>query len=364
MNVCLMLISASVASCCSPALAQTITVTTLEDTVDFAGTQRVGDLPGPDGRVSFREAVAAANNTSGPQTIAFAVPPSEFWLIADVGLLKLEQSPFFLNDPGTTVDFTTQTTSMGDTNPLGPEIGIYGLDPGSAGIAAIYVNADNCIVKGLGKVYQRGYAIRLVGNNNRVIACQISGPFNAAVHIGGYLGGPVPSGNIVGSTLPGEGNTLSGLIINGPADANIVIGNTVQGGVLVQGATQYGVPVRNNRIGGPTQAERNTISGNGYYGEEGFPVGAQISIIDADATVIEGNYIGTTSDGMSAKSPQIGPTGVEVRDSRNTTIRANLIAGLRVVGTNHYAGRVFGEAILVNAVNANSQGTVIQGNTI
>ena len=178
------------------------------------------------------------------------------------------------------------------------------------------------------------------------------------------MGGPTPSGNIVGGTAPGEGNILIGLKIDGPADNNIVIGNPLLVGVRVQGATQYGVFARNNRIGGPTAAERNVISGNGRYGEEGFPDGSQISIVDADDTLVEGNYIGTTADGMARYPQQIGPEGVEVRDARGTTIRGNLIAGLRTVGINHYAGQVFGVAVSVNATNANIQDTVIEGNTI
>ena len=348
----------------APLSGETITVTTLNDVSDFSGPQQVSDLPGLDGRVSFREAVTAANNTAGGQTIAFAVPVAEFWLDTSVALLKLEQDAFFLTDSGTTIDFSTQTANIGDTNPNGPEIGIYGLQPNGWGIAAIFVNGDNCVIKGLGKVYQRGYAVEMVGDNNRVIGCQISGPLHSAISIEGYMSGPTPSGNIVGGTQPGEGNTLSGLRIAGPADGNIVIGNTIIGGVDVIGATQYGVIARNNRIGGPTAAERNVISGAGYYGEEGYPVGEQLSIVDADGTIVEGNYIGTTADGMAPYPQQIGPIGVEVRDSRNTTIRGNLIAGLRVVGTNHYAGQIFGQAILVGATNANSQDTVIQGNTI
>ena len=343
---------------------ETVTVTTLDDVSDFSGLQQVSDLPGPDGRVSFREAVTAANNTPGAQTIAFAIPPAEFWLVPDVGLLRLEQGAFFLNDSGTTVDFSTQTANMGDTNPNGPEIGIYGLETNGWGIAAIFMNGDNGVVKGLGKVYQRGYAVRIVGNNNRVIGCQIDGPLHAAVSVSGYMGWPPPSGNIVGGTAPGEGNSLIGLVIDGPAEGNIVIGNTLLVGVEVRGATQYGVFARNNRIGGPTPAERNVIAGAGSYGEEGFPDGAQVSIVDADGTLVEGNYIGTTADGMHPYPQQIGPVGVEVRDSRNTTIRANLVAGLRVVGTDHYAGQIFGQAISIGATNLNNQGTVVQGNTI
>ena len=247
------------------------TVTTLDDVSDFSGLQQVSDLPGPDGRVSFREAVTAVNNTPDSQTISFAIPVEEFWLVTDVALLRLEEGPFFLNDSGTTVDFSTQTTNIGNTNPNGPEVGVYGLEPNGWGIAAIFVNGDNCVVKGLGKVYQRGYAVRIDGNDNRVIGCQITGPLNAAVYVGGYMGFPSPSGNIVGGTTPEEGNALSGVVVVAPAEGNIVIGNTVIGGVGVQGATQYGLFVRNTRIGGPTPAERNVISGAGHYGEEGLP---------------------------------------------------------------------------------------------
>jgi hypothetical protein len=34
--------------------AQTVTVDTVEDVADFGGAPTVADLPGPDGRVSFR----------------------------------------------------------------------------------------------------------------------------------------------------------------------------------------------------------------------------------------------------------------------------------------------------------------------
>jgi hypothetical protein len=347
-----------------PFANETITVTTLEDVTDFTGAQRVGDLPGPDGVVSFREAVTAANNTTGPQTIAFAISPSEFWLVEGVGLLRLEEGPFSLTDSGTTIDFSTQTTNIGDTNPSGPEIGIYGLEPNGLGSAAIFLDGNNCVIKGLGSVYQRGYAVQITGNNNRIIGCQIDGPVHAAVSISGFIGGPTPMGNTVGGTSPGEGNTLIGLNIDGPAENNIVIGNPLLVGVQVRGATQYGVFARNNRIGGTTAAERNVISGNGRFSEEGFPDGAQVSIVDTDGTVVEGNYIGTTADGMARYPQQIGPVGVDVRDARGTTIRGNLIAGLRTVGTNHYAGQVFGVAVNVGAINANIQDTRIEGNTI
>ena len=63
----------------SPAAAKTIVVTTLTDTADppfnadgVCGTGTINDLPGADGKVSLREALIAANNTPGADTITFA----------------------------------------------------------------------------------------------------------------------------------------------------------------------------------------------------------------------------------------------------------------------------------------------------
>jgi hypothetical protein len=74
-----------VTTCClalrglaSSALAEIIVVTTLDDTADppfdadgLCGTGTISDLPGDDGFVSLREAIIAANNTPGADTITF-----------------------------------------------------------------------------------------------------------------------------------------------------------------------------------------------------------------------------------------------------------------------------------------------------
>ncbi len=351
------------------ASGETITVNTVDDITDFAGAQVVADLPGPDGKISLHEAVTAANNTSGPQTIAFAVPQSEWWLISNIALLRQEVGIFGLYDDGTTIDFSTQTSFTGDTNPDGAEVGIWGAEPNSMGVASIWIFGNNCTIKGLGNVWQRGYAIQIQGNNNRVIGCHSDGGLYAAVRITGGFGGPTPTGNVVGGTGPGEGNWLTaggcGVSIDGPADGNIVIGNFITGvsiGVQVRSATSVpNMVASNNRIGGPTAAERNVISGVGYFAEEGMPSGVMVSLEEAVGTIVEGNYIGTTVDGSAAYPNQRAPGGVGVRNAPNSIIRNNLISGIAVNGFNHYAGQRFGTAV---AVMGNSNGTVIQGNRI
>jgi hypothetical protein len=343
-----------------------IVVTTLEDDVDFGGAQEVDDLPGPDGAVSFREAVIAANNTLGPQTITFNIPQDEWWLYADRAILRLENGLFHITDDDTTVDFTTQTDFTGDTNPDGNEVGIYGLEPNGWGVTAILVSADNCTIIGLDRVMQRGHGVQLRGHNNRVIGCTISGPLYSGVYITGGYESPPATGNLVGGTEPGEGNRLSagndGVRIDAPADENVVIGNVLTGsfhGASVRGSI-YTTRPANNRVGGPTAEERNIISDAGHYGEEGFPDGAQVNIEYADGTIVEGNYIGTTADG-GASSGQIGPVGVRLLNSNDTIVRDNLISGIAVDGTFHYAGQRFGEGISIVGSCDNTQ---ILGNRI
>jgi titin len=128
----------------------------------------------------------------------------------------------------------------------------------------------------------------------------------------------------------------------------------------VRSAPSSGLYAINNRIGGPTAAERNLISGSGHFGEEGFPVGAQVSLQEAIGTIVQGNYIGTNAAG-TASFGQTGPAGIHARNSTGTQIMDNLISGILVEGRNHFAGQRFGIGISLQGNDAN---TFIRGNRI
>jgi len=347
---------------------ETITVTTLEDRVDFTGSQQVSDLPGPDGLVSFREAVTATNNTPGPQTIGFAIPPSTFFLTPGVGLLRIENGQAFsVTDAFTTIDFSTQTAAFGDTNPEGPEIGFFG-STASTSTPAIILSSDDNVVKGMGDAHYVSRGIWIFGSRNRVIGCQIGGPIYTAVEIDGsteLAGGPrTVRDNVIGGTEPGEGNVLSGLTIHGSAENNIVIGNPLLRGVSIHGQPEAGKINRNTRIGGPTPAERNVIAREGHFTSQGAPTGTQVAIWDAEDTLIEGNFIGTTADGMQVAVNQIGPVGVGIYRGERTIVRNNVIAGFRVQGRNHYANEIFGQAVSLYSTDGVVRDTVIRNNLI
>jgi len=341
----------------SSATAQTIRVDlALDDFTDFGGAQTVADLPGPDGHITLREAVYAANNTPGAQTIAFAIPRSEWSIFSsDMALIRLDNM-LYVSDDQTTVDFATQTAFTGDTNPNGTEVGLQYAGP-PASIPSLWLAADDCVVRGLGFSFGNnfGNTLWLTGNHNRVVGCTTNG----LLVRGDYGGGAF---NVIGGTNPGEGNTFSeGVNVTAHANDNVFVGNEFHWGLRITGDTFYGLCER-NRVGGASAAERNVLSGHGYYSEEGFPAGTQLEVFYSRDTVLQGNYVGTTTDGLAKYPGYSGSGGIVVGiGAEDTLVRDNLVAGIVMVGSNHYQGQRFGIAI---GVVASALNTTLAGNRV
>ncbi|MEZ4655820.1 MAG: hypothetical protein R3E12_20090 [Candidatus Eisenbacteria bacterium] len=127
------------------AWAATITVTSGTDPIDIDWqTATIDDLPGPDGKVSFSEAMIASNNTPGADVIAFALPPSEWqmqWLFPNRAVIYSSYTFFWRAYDAVTIDGTTQTEVTGDTNPDGAEVVLYG--------GEVYLNVDDCAYLGI-----------------------------------------------------------------------------------------------------------------------------------------------------------------------------------------------------------------------
>lgn len=339
------------------ARAQTVTVDLArDDFMDFGGAQRVADLPGPDGHVTLREAVTAANNTPGPQTIAFAIPTSEWSIFySDRALVRLENM-LYVSDDATTLDFATQAAFTGDTNPDGGEVGLQYAGP-PASIPCLWIAADDCLVRGLDVAFGNnfGNGIWLTGNANRVLGCTTTG----LLIRGDYGGGAF---NVVGGTASGEGNRFSeGVDVLSRANDNVLIGNTFRWGLRISGDTFFG-PCERNRVGGPSAGERNVLAGHGHYGEEGLPTGTQLEIFHARDTLVQGNYVGTTADGMAKFPGYSGSGGIAVGiGAERTLVRDNLVAGIAMTGANHYQGQRFGIGI---AVVASASDTELLGNRV
>lgn len=322
------------------AAAQTITVDITDgDAIDIdPNTATVADLPGPDGHISFSEAMIASNNTPGRQTIGFAIPTSEWTYLPAFypGRAVIHGMMFYGNAlDEVTIDGTTQTAFTGDTNPAGREVVI--LRGGG-----LYVAANNCRITGLDST-----TIYIEGSNAVVEDTSAMG-----IEISGVTGG---SGAIVRRNL-GGGNLKIDQSSN-----NTVVGSTFQR-VRVLGWIAGGRPATNNRIGGPSPADRNFITGFGTRNSQGIPSGYAVQLFNAVGTVIENNRIGTMPDGMAQGHP-LTTIGVWFdTENYDTAIRGNQIGGILAVALPpHAPSYLVGSAIQLNGAGS---GVSITGNTI
>jgi hypothetical protein len=161
-------------------------------------------------------------------------------------------------------------------------------------------------------------------------------------------------GNVVGGTIPGSANVISG---NGDAGVYITgtgaTGNRVEGNWIGTDATGsasvpnvegvYITGASGNIVGGTDPAARNVISGNNVAGVE----------LEGDGTtgnVVEGNFIGTDVTGTSAVP---NDTGVELHRGSDNTIGGIVAGAGNLISGNHRSG-----------IHIVSDGNWVQGNRI
>ena len=205
---------------------------------------------------------------------------------------------------------------------------------------------------------------RIQGN---LIGTKSGGDSSLPNRFGVYIAGHVDSDGVthpINNVLIGGADDGVGNVISGNIDAGILafgpgvqglhiqgnqIGTDIDGvdalpnggsGVLIQDAS--GV-----LIGGETVQARNIISGN---------IGSGISIVGGGGHTIQGNYIGTTADGMAARG---NLTGIRIQDASGTLIGGetlkdrNIISGngsgVIVIGLESDGNRIIGNYIGVGA---------------
>jgi hypothetical protein len=313
------------------ASAQTVTVTTSADVVDVDSSATIADLPGPDGVVSFREALLVSDNEPERQTIGFEIPEDD-WYLPDIypGLVLLQGSFSFSASQPVTIDGTTQTAFTGDTNPDGNEL-ILPLQTylGGAGTEVTGLHASRVEISGSGS--------DIYGNTGSMYIVVYNGT-RSHVH-----------------------DNEAWTIKISYSDDNIIVRNTTQR-VRVTGAGSFGPPAQGNRIGGPDVSDRNFITGFGNYGEHGVPSGDCIELYYTRDTLIQNNYIGTTPDGM-AISNRACTVGIAMfTENDNVIIRDNLIA-IHAVGVYPIEGVSFGQEMYIELYQGGT-GIEITGNTM
>jgi hypothetical protein len=342
--------------------AATVTVNSTSSAVDFAGPMGIGDLPGPDGLVTFAEAAIATTNTPGPDLIAFNIPLSDPGLLA--GSFMITSEGFItLGDDYTTVDGTTQTAFTGDTS-SGPEIWLFGSIPMSMSAPGLRIMSSHNRVTGVGGFNWFKEGIQIQGNDNVVAGCTAVQVLNSGVLITG-------ANNLIGGSTPADRNLFSlcgtGITVSSAAaTGNIIRGNFI--GTDITGTSELGnnssgiTAASWTTIGGAAPGEGNVIAANGHLGEHEAPIGTQIWLVGDHNTVI-GNLIGTDQTGTVALGGSVS-AGVEISGSWNTVGApgaGNLISGhsWRAFGGSQVGVRLSGGRD--NVVQSNRIGTDISG---
>jgi parallel beta-helix repeat protein len=326
---------------------------------------------------SLRQFIKNANaiGTAGSTTAnssQFRIPAG--LLVGGVATIQPPISLPTLTDNGTTLDATTQTANIGDTNAVGPEIEIDG------SLAA--VNSNGIIITSANNTL-RGLVINSFTNNNGsdgdgidVIGVGATGNTLAGNYIGLDATGTIDkgnaddgirisdgaSGNTVGGTAAADRNLISGNgdvgILFYDGDNNIVYNNYI--GPDRTGTTAFtnsrGIRLdfgsTGNIIGGSAANQGNLISGNANQGIYIFGTTA------SNNNVIKGNKIGTKADGISALAN--GTHGIEIAATaaNNTiggtaagegnTIAFNTSAGIYLDGANSDNNKISGNALFGN----------------
>ena len=288
--------------------ASIITVTTTDDK-DDGDTDNIGDLiadPGDDGHISLREAITAANNTSGTDRIQFDIDgegPHTITLDQENGALPFidetiiidgTSEPDYVDAPVIQIDGTDLSAQSGNNYDC------LRLDTGSGGSIIRGLS-----ITGFNDDGNYGNALDIRTDNNLIV--------------GNYLG-IAPDGTTV------DGNRIGIILHNGADD---------------------------NTVGGTANSDKNIISGSLLAG---------IHIIDSETSGnrIIGNDIGLDATGIQVTS---GDIGIELlKDTSGNIIggdaadEGNRITGHRVgIVVNSDTNPALNNAILGNAIYDNRE---------
>ena len=294
---------------------------------------------------TLREAITAANALLGLDNIDFNIPGAGQHTIAPTSALPAITSPVDIDgfsDPDDAGRIELDGTNAG--------AGVAGLSVSGAGTGT---TIEGMVINDFGDE-----AIELLVGGNTVQGTYLGTDVTGLVADGNFVGISIGgSGNQIGGTGVGEGNLISGNTNNG---VSLTATNTVLQGNLIgpgsdgstdlgngnQGVHLFSVST-NNTIGGTTAAARNVISGNSAAG---IMMGAATNT----GNVVQGNYIGTKSNGTEAL-PNNG--GVRLGFGAN----ANTIGGTAAGAGNLISGNIFHG---VQVFDSASSGNTIQGNLI
>lgn len=365
------------------ALRSSITVDT---TADYgSGNAAYGDTSsfaaltadkGTDGLISLREAIDAANNTTGANTIEFD--------ITGTGVHTISLSSLLPEISGqTTIDATTDSSWAANGN--APAIIIDGNGLVGSGLTFGF-QSDNSSVSGLVIRDFDGNAITLNGGADNIA---IQGNYLGSLEATGDYAGVddentghgiyvASDNNTIGGTSPTTRNVISGNQSNGismddtggfGASGNEVIGNFVGTdvtGTIAIGNGYAGVGVyygaTNNTIGTDLDGTDDALEGNLIVGNASYGV----QLWNGDSNTVRGNSIGVdvteaATLGSTNTGIQLGGGSSSNQIGGTSALAANVIGGSNLSGINLTGSGTINNVIEGNFIGTNSSQTIDLG---
>jgi hypothetical protein len=355
-------------------VSSALVVTTTTDNNDSGlGTaftaEQLNVSKGTDGRISLREALIAANNTAGTDTITFALTGTT-GLYGEYTINMLSTLP----DITQAVVINAATQSGYNNRPL---VVLDG-NGGSGNGFTLAASADGSTIRGF---VIRGFAadgIHIVaGSDDHSIVGNYIGSFNADGSNAGANERNASEGiqsagaNVtIGGTTVADRNVISGnasaynIYLSSGANGTVIQGNHIgtdaSGTAVFTTNSAYGVMVEtssnNVTIGGIASGAGNVISGFTSRG---------VWATTSGTTTIQGNKIGTDVSGSVDLGN--GEYGIYVDDTGSVVIGGTTTNAGNVVSGNNGGGIYLGNSgtalVQGNIIGLNAAGSAALGNT-
>jgi parallel beta-helix repeat protein len=304
---------------------------------------------------SLRQVILNANTAPGFNTVRFAIPgpgvhtivlASALPAITETSAVDATTQPGYQGNPLVVVDGSNSggdgllilsgaTTVKGLVLSGFPDAAIHYLGAGFGRVEGVYIGTDfsgkESRPNGIGILVDDSPAVVIVNNvisGNRTAGVYLQGSKTSNVEISQNKIGTDPDGN-------------HAVVRNGGANPLADLQNT---GVVI-------VDAGNNTVGGTTAISCNIISGN-YVG---------VMIAGAGGNNVWGNYIGTTTSGVS---PLGNIVGVYINGSSNNEIGGSTTGQGNTISANVQTGLVIFGASTGNRISGNIVGLGSDGHTV